>query len=568
MKRRIAFLCLVTSSVTLSNPLFRENSRFHAIKGFHGAVAAQERRAANVGRDILKRGGNAIDAAVATGFALMVTLPRAGALGGGGFMTVWLAKPKKSWVIDYREVAPQALSSHLFLNKSKNVDRIKASHSGLSVGVPGTVAGLVYAEHHYGHLGLSAVISPAIRLAQEGIPVTQSLARALRGSLKTLRVDPQTVAFFSDKKGKLVQQGDRLFRPHLAQTLLLIKQHGLNAFYRGSVARALIKTVQDRSGVMTLKDLTHYHVLVRKPLRLSFHGYDVLVPPPPSSGVTLLELLKMSTHFALHKGSINQNTAQEFHLMVEAMNFAFHDRNQFLADPAFFSVPIKTLLSFDHIQSMVARISQSRHLPSVNIGVRPKTLHEGNNTTQFSVVDSQGNMVSNTYSLNYSFGSGISVAQYGIILNNTMDDFTILPGEANAYGLVQGRANEIKGGKRPVSSMMPIIVLHHGRAWLATGSPGGSRIISTVFQLLVNLIDYHLDLATATQMPRVHSQWFPDQMTIESGISPDTVDLLRKMGHKVLPSRTQGSLQSVMHLNQLFIGFSDTRRLGAGVAAY
>ncbi len=569
MKKIISLGCLLCSITIQAAPLFLTHPRFHAIRGLHGVVTAQEQLAADVGRDMLKQGGNAVDAAVATGFALMITLPRAGALGGGGFMTIWNQKKHKAWVIDYRESAPAKLREALFLNNQGKVSRFKATHTGLAVGVPGTVAGLVYAEQHFGRLGLSRVMKPAIQLATQGIKVTQSLAQALRGSQKTLQIDSITLKIFSHQGGGLIKQSDRLYRPHLAQTLLMISKQGKQAFYQGPVARAFIHTIKQYHGVMTLQDLKQYKVVIRQPLSLKFQGYTVLVPPSPSSGVTLFTLLKMSMLFPLSPQHIAQNTAKEFHVLTEMMNFAFYDRNHFLADPQFFKVPIKRLLSKQHIESMVKQISLTQHLPSIKISRKPSVSHEGVNTTQFSVVDRQGNMVSNTYSLNYYFGSGITVPRYGIILNNTMDDFTIGKGVSNAYGLIQGQANRIEPGKRPLSSMTPVIVLYHHHAWLATGTPGGSRIITSIFQLLINMIDYHLDLATATQRPRIHSQLFPDHIFYEQGISDDTLVLLKKMGHQLKPSRTQGSLQSVLQTDegQLF-GFADSRRLGAGVASY
>lgn len=552
----------------MSSPLYLHVDRFHSVKGFRGAVASQEVIASKVGRDILKQGGNAVDAAVATGFALMVTLPRAGGLGGGGFMTIWLQKQHKSLVIDYRETAPKHIHAAAFLNQSGKLDPQKARHSGLAVAVPGNVAGLCFAERTYGKLGLKKVISPAIKLASQGIVVTQALAGALAGSKKVLSIDPDTLRIFSTTLGALVKQGDVLKRPGLAHALRLIKKKGAKAFYTGAMARALIRRVREYGGVMTLADLKHYRPIVRKPLRIAFGSKTVLVPPSPASGLTLGELLLLASKYPLSPTAIQQNTALEFHLLTEMMNFAYFDRNQYLGDPQFVNVPQKKLLSKQHISSIIQRISREKHLPSLKIQPSPMFGGEGRNTTHYSVVDRDGNMVSNTYSLNYSFGSGISVPRYGILLNNTMDDFALQPGTPNSFGLVQGNANRVQGGKRPLSSMTPIIVLDHHRAWLATGSPGGSKIITTVFQLLVNMIDYELPLATAVERPRIHSQLFPDQISVEWGISPDTIAKLRQMGHKVVTSWTQGSLQSVQQRNGHFVAFSDTRRLGAGVAVY
>ena len=561
-----------------SAPLFLTKARFHALHGQYGVVVAQEARAANMGKVMLQKGGNAYDAAVATGFALMVTLPRAGALGGGGFMTIWDQKAQKASVWDYRESAPKAIKPTDFWNPDGSLNETLAKSSRLSAGVPGTVKALCELEKEKGSLGLRTVMNPAIVMAEYGITVTQGLAAAVQASKDTLSTDPVTAAEFK-VNGHWLRVGDVWKRPDLAETLKEIRDSDGKSFYDGKLAKKIVSDSKEHGGKMTMADLRDYKVIERTPLEVNYNGYRVYTPPEPASGRVLVELLKLVST-GKHKfdnKNIQQNTAQEYHLLTEMMNYVYNDRNSDMADSAYLSDTQKKrlqyLVSDKHIQSILNRINSQKHTPSVQISDSALSGQEGVNTTQFSVVDKWGNMVSNTYSLNHSFGSGLTVTGTGILLNNTMDDFALKPGEKNSYGLVQGKINKVAGGKRPLSSMVPTIIVHNKRAWMATGSPGGSNIITAVFQLILNRINYQMDLATATEMPHIHSQLFPDEMKYEQGVSPDTLKLLRSMGHKVTLSRTIGSLQTVQqdckddNLTTCDrYGFADTRRLGAGVA--
>ena len=571
----VSFSCVLTPPIlaatqTKAAPLFEQQSRFHPALGKHAAVAAQELTAATVGRTILRRGGNAVDAAVAVGFALMVTLPRAGALGGGGFMMIWLAKQHRMLSIDYRETAPQALTPSLFLLKNGHPNNQKLTNSWLSSGVPGTVAGLCLAQRRYGHLSLAADLAPAIHLAQHGIIVRHYLANALRFSSKLIKENPLTYKTFSNKRRQLLQQGDLMRRPQLAHTLQLIAKHGPKAFYQGAIATAIVKSMQAHGGLMTLADLKSYKALLRKPIAGHYKGATIYAPPPPSSGgVSLIEMLHIWNALPKSIGPIANNSAQQYHLLSEVMNRAYYDRNRYLGDPKFITMPLKKLLSLPYAKQLAKKINITSHVPSRLIDKQRAVGDEGRDTTHYSVVDKDGNMVANTYSLNFSFGNGHIVPGTGILLNNSIADFTITTQYPNAFGLMQGDANLLAPNRRPLSSMTPVIMLNrHDEAWLATGSPGGSRIITTVFQFLLKVLMYHQTIAEATETPRIHSQLWPDILYYEQGISPDTLHLLAKMGHQLQQSPAMGSLQTVTHNPKGYGAFSDTRRIGAGVAVY
>jgi len=544
--------------------------RFHAVQGRNGVVAAQEQLAATVGALILKNGGNAVDAAVATGFALMVTLPRAGSLGGGGFMMVALKSDHyQPRFIDFREVAPHDAQLSLMTDEQGNINIKQLSHSWKAAGVPGNVAGLCYIEQRYGKLTLQQVMAPAIDMAVKGIVVQPYLANGLHRYRKVLMADATTKAIFTRADGKLYQSGDVMKRPDLAVTLKAIQQSGSSVFYKGSIAKAIVQASHHDGGFITANDLKQYHVVERKPLTERIDGYQVFTAPPPSSGgIAILQLLQLTQYFNEFHVATSQNTAEEFHLLTELFNYVFLDRNQFVGDPDFVSVPTDRLLSSQHIASIAAAVNRDHHEPSSHLTNRHPGSDEGHHTTHVSTLDNEGSMVALTYSINFSYGSGISVPGTGILLNNTMLDFNLDDTGMNDR-LSLGKNNLIQPGKRPLSSMSPVIIEDKdGMPWLATGSPGGPQIITIVAQLLINLMDYHYSLAVASELPRIHAQLFPDIMYYEAGISPDTLVLLKNMGHQIKQTSSMGSLQSVMHNQQGYWGFSDTRRAGAGVATY
>lgn len=567
----LTFCLLLTplSSILADTPIIQETEqRFHPVQAASGMVAAQEAIAAQVGLDILKKGGNAVDAAVAVGFALAVTLPRAGGLGGGGFMLIWLNKQHKAVAINYREKAPMAATKTLFVNKDGEIDKDKLLGSYFSSGVPGNVAGLTLALQKYGTMDLEQVIQPAIALASDGISVSQGLAQALTRGHDWLVKSPASKRTFFKADGSAYQVGDNFKQADLARSLTLIQKQGAKAFYQGDIAKHIVEIMRANGGLLSKKDLQAYQAEIVEPVSGNYRGYKVFSMPPPSSGgVTLIETLNILEGFPLQQQGLH--SAKSLHEYIEAMNYAYNDRNHYLGDPDFVDMPVSRLTSKSYAKSLRKKINLLRHTPAANISKVSAGNKESRETTHFSVIDKEGNMVANTYTLNFSFGSGYTVPGTGILLNNEMADFAAIPGKADPYGLVTGENNAIAPGKRPLSSMTPTIVLKpNGEPLLATGSPGGSRIITTVMQLLINVIDFHLNIASATNMPRVHSQLWPDQVFYEQGLSPDTIRLLQSMGHQLSRINAMGSLQTVEQAGKKKLGAADPRRVGALAIGY
>lgn len=545
--------------------------RMHPVIAHQGMVASQEARASEIGLAMLRRGGHAVDAAVAIGFALAVTLPRAGNLGGGGFMLVHDAESGRTEALDYREMAPAAARRDMYLDADGNVDKDRARYSHHSVGVPGTVAGMLAAHARFGRLPLAEVMAPAITLARDGMAVSEGLAQALTARAERLKRWPDTARIFFKADGESYQPGERLRQADLAWSLQQIAEHGADAFYRGVIAQKLAAEMSAHGGPMTATDLATYRVHWRVPVQGVYRGYDVRAMPPPSSGgVHLVQILNLLEAYPLR--DLGHNGADSIHLMAEAMKLAYADRAKHLGDPEFWSVPVAGLTDKGYAARLRTGIDPAQARPSSEISAGNPPGYESNETTHFSVVDSAGNAVSNTYTLNFSFGTGIVAAGTGILLNNEMDDFSAKPGVPNAYGLVGGEANAIEAGKRPLSSMTPTIVLKDGKPWLVTGSPGGSRIITTVLQLLVNVIDHDMNIAEASAAVRVHHQWLPDTLFVERGLSPDTLRLLAERGHKVVERNASGSTQTIMRLERdgaaLLLGAADPRRIGALAVGY
>jgi gamma-glutamyltranspeptidase / glutathione hydrolase len=537
----------------------------HAIPAEHGMVVAQEKLAAQIGADILRQGGNAVDAAVATGFAMAVTYPRAGNIGGGGFMMIHSAEHNEDIAIDYRETAPAATTRDIYLGPDGKPDTDKSRNSAFGIGVPGTVAGLALALEKYGsgQFTLAQILAPAIELARDGFVVTDDMADTLPDMYRRMARWPNTAKAFSRVDGTLLRDGDRLIQTDLAVTLATIAGKGARAFYEGPVAEKLAKAVSNAGGIMTADDLKSYQAVIRSPVRGNYRGYDIVSMPLPSSGGTvLLETLNILEGFPLHE--MKQGSAASLHVIVEAMKRAYADRARYLGDPAFVNAPADILISKDYAARQRAGIDLARATPAD--AVLATSPREGSNTTHYSVVDSRGNAVSNTYTLNFPYGVGLVAEGTGVLLNNELDDFTAAPGASNAFGLVGFEANLPGPGKRPLSSMSPTIVLKDGKPVLVTGTPGGSRIISAVVQIVVDVIDYKMDVAAAVAAPRVHHQWMPDRVLVERGFPAEVLDELKAKGHEVVEPLGQTSANSIAVTPYGLLGAPDPRTRGAEAA--
>ncbi|MBM7073895.1 gamma-glutamyltransferase [Shewanella sp. 202IG2-18] len=560
--------------VTIPATTYANSSAIHSrmataqpIWAKHGMVASQETLASQIGVDILKQGGNAVDAAVAVGYALAVTLPRAGNVGGGGFMMVYLADKDKTIAIDYREMAPSKAHKDMFLNENGDAVSNLSRFHGLAVGVPGTVMGLNQALNKYGTMSLKQVINPAVKLAKGGIKVTPDLAVSLNGLKKRLMKWPSTAEIFFKPDGSSYKIGEVIKQPELAHTLSLIAKNGIDGFYKGETARKITKAIQQAGGVMTQADFANYKAVERKPVSGTYRGYKVVSMPPPSSGgVHIIEILNILENFPLDV--YGHNTAQTIHFMAEAMKYAYADRSKHLGDPDFYDIPVKHLTDKNYAKAIAKKIPFNKATPSAEILPASFAPYESNQTTHFSVVDKWGNAVSNTYTLNFSYGSGLVAKGTGVFLNNEMDDFSVKPGVPNGYGLIGGEANSVQPGKRPLSSMSPTIVFKDGHPVLVTGTPGGSRIITTTLQIILNVIDFKLNIAEATNAPRVHHQWFPDELRVERSLNLDTILLLKKMGYKVKVKSAMGSTQSIEITEKGLFGASDLRKSDGAAIGY
>ncbi len=496
----------------------------------NGMVAAQDAIAADVGKEILRRGGNAVDAAVATGFALAVTHPQAGNIGGGGFMMVSLAEKDEVIALDFREMAPARASRDMFLGPDGNVDTNLSWYSHNSVGVPGTVMGMLDALETYGTMSRRQVIGPAIRLAEQGFPVSYSLSASLENHRKALSIDPSSIDYFFKPGAAGYAAGDILVQKDLAKTLRRIVKNGRAGFYDGETADLIVAEMQAGGGVMTKDDLKNYKSVTRAAVTGKYRGYEIASMPPPSSGgVHIVQMLGVLEGYDL--ADDGHNSAAYLHKLIEVMRRAYADRSKHLGDPDFYEVPVAALTGPKYAEQLRGSIDLETASRSKDIAPATTFPDESPATTHYSVMDGEGNAVSVTYTLNFSYGSGYSVDGAGFLLNNEMDDFSSKPGVPNSYGLIGGEANKIEPGKRPLSSMSPSIVRKDGRNLLATGSIGGSTIITQTLQVILNMIEFDMNVKAAVQAPRMHHQWLPDKVYVEPGISKDTVDLLINMGH-------------------------------------
>ena len=570
----LALLTSCTSAPATFNapPLTGAASR-PPVRGKHGMVSSVSEIASQVGVDILRRGGNAVDAAVAVGLALAVVWPSAGNLGGGGFMVIRLSNGKAT-AIDYREMGPAAAHRNVYLDEQGNYIKESSTYGHKAAGVPGTVAGLAYALEKYGTMKWADVAEPARKLAADGFPVWHQLERSLKGSSEQLSRYPETKRIFL-RNGKPYETGEIFKQPELAAVFERMIKEGPRDFYEGKTAQLIEESMKSAANGkshtgdwMTVQDLKNYKVVEREPLRTKYRGHEIITMPPPSSGgVAIIEMLNILERYDLK--SLGPGSSQIIHVMVEAMRRAFADRAQYLGDSDFVKVPVTGLTSKKYADKLAASIDLGRASTSQEIKHGDPMPYESEQTTHFTIVDKDGNVASNTYTLNGSFGNKITVIGAGFLLNNEMDDFAPKPGAPNFYGLIQGEANAVAAGKRPLSSMTPTIVLKDGKLLFAVGSPGGPTIINTVMQVIINIVDHGMNIQQAIDWPRVHHQWMPDEIRYEPfGLSPDAMNRLKEMGHKFIERPgSMGDAEGIMieDKTSVRLGGSDPRLDGHSV---
>ena len=556
LKIKICTLLILVQSIFAQSIL--EGDRSVPVEAQNGLVVSSHYLATQEALKVLKNGGNAIDAAVTAAFALAVTQPRSGNIGGGGFMLVSNEKTNKVIAIDYREKAPAAAYKDMFLDKNKNVDKKLSRFSHQSAGVPGTVAGLALALEQYGTITLKEALKHAIKLAQKGFVVSARFNKGTTAKQKRLKRYEATKKIFYKKDGSPYKVGDIFIQKDLAKTLKRIAKNGVKEFYTGKTAKLLVKDMKKHGGLITMDDMKNYKATIRKPVHGNYRGYDIYSMSPPSSGgAHVVQILNIMENYDIK--AMGHNSAQNIHIMAEAMKRAYVDRAEYLGDSDFVSVPLKGLTSKEYAKELTKSITNKATV-SKDLRAGNPLPYESNETTHFSIADKFGNVVSNTYTINFSYGSGIVVKGAGFLLNNEMDDFSSKPGVPNAYGLIGGEANKIEPNKRMLSSMSPTIVKKDGKNFLVTGSPGGSRIITTTLQVISNVIDHNLNILAAVSAPRIHHQWLPDEIRVEEGLSSDTIKLLEQKGHKVVQKKAMGAIQSIMIKDGKFYGAADPRR--------
>jgi gamma-glutamyltranspeptidase/glutathione hydrolase len=524
---------------------FSESASRRPVKALNGMVVSSDSLATQVGVEILKKGGNAVDAAVAVGFALAVTYPQAGNIGGGGFMVIRMANGE-TVTIDFREKAPMKASENMFLDENGNFVPEKSQVGHLSVGVPGSVAGLLLALEKYGTMSRREVLEPAIELAEKGFIVNEGLANAFKNAFEHFKKFPSTMRYFS-KNGQPYSAGDRLVQKDLAKVLKLIRDKGRDGFYKGKVADLIVEEMKRGGGLITYEDLENYQPVLRKPVVGNYRGYEIISMGPPSSGgVCLIELLNILENFDLKKYGFG--SSYTIHYLVEAMKRVYADRAEYLGDPDFVQIPLDKLLSKEYAKKLASEIDTFFATPSSRIIRSVSPTSEGVHTTHYSVVDRWGNVVAVTTTINSYFGSMVAVDGAGFFLNNEMDDFSAKPGAPNQFGLLGSKANSIQPGKRMLSSMTPTIVLKNGKPFLVLGSPGGSTIITSVLQVILNVVDFGMNIQEAVDSPRIHHQWYPDQIFFERrGLPRDVIENLERRGHKLVErAGYQGEVQAIL----------------------
>ncbi|MEO8071796.1 MAG: gamma-glutamyltransferase [Acidobacteriota bacterium] len=540
------------------------------VRAKHAIVASQHELASKIGVEVIKKGGNAVDAAIATALALAVVYPEAGNLGGGGFILMRF-KDGKTAAIDYREMAPQATSRDVYLDTNGKL--IKGEGSSTigyrAAGVPGTTAGMEMAFKKYGSgkIKWSELVEPARKLAQDGYVLSYRLANLFKSYSKNLEQYEDSKRIFLND-GKFYDEGDVFKQPDLAQTLLRIQTNGAKGFYEGKTAQLIAADMKAHNGLITLEDLKNYQPKERTPLHGNYRGYEIISMPPPSSGgIVLLQCLNMLEKYDLR--AMGYNSAEKYHLLTEVLRRSFADRAEFMGDPDFANVPVNQLLDKNYLQKRGETIDLTKASSSSEIGHGEIIGKESMDTTHFTVVDADGNVVTNTFTINDLYGSAVTAKGTGVLLNDEMDDFAAQPGKANMFGLIQGEKNSVQPKKRPLSSMTPAIVLRKdGSLWFATGARGGPRIITTVLQVIINMIDHDMNIQEAIDAPRIHHQWFPDEILFEPyGMSPDTRSVLEKMGHNFAdkPTNIASATGISIDENGVRFGAIDSRSDGEAV---
>ena len=554
---KFLFLLLLAFTLNAENTIFNSKAIVHPEVGRNGMVVSQHYLATNAGHSILEEGGNAYDAAIAVAFALAVVLPRAGNIGGGGFMVMFDEASQESYSIDYRETAPEAATKDMFLNSDGSVNKKRATQGVLSIGVPGTVYGMWEVHKKFGSLPWSKLLAPAIELAEDGFLISPFMADALNKRYKKLgKFENFKKIFYQNYP---VQMHQRLKQPNLAETLKTISKNGVKGFYEGEIATMIDAYMRENGGLITKKDLKNYRPIWRDTLHGTFNEYEIVTMGPPSSGgVHIIQMLNILENYDLV--TMGHNSPTYAALLTESMKYAYADRSKYLGDPDFFDVPVQSLISKEYAKKINKKIKLNSITPSEKILPGSELKHESLDTTHFSVADTNGNFVSNTYTLNSGFGSGIIVDGTGVLMNNEMDDFVSAPGVPNQFGLVGGEANKIEPFKRPLSSMTPTIVLRDDKPIYATGSPGGSRIITTVLQFLLNTLVFKMEISDATVAPRIHHQWKPDVLMLETGFDIQHADKIESFGQKIYLSGPGTALESIEKKGDFFYGFGDTRR--------
>ena len=555
MKKIITSLLIF--SVFVDSSIFNSQSLIHPEVNRNGMVVTQHYLATDVGAKILEDGGNAYDASIAVAFALAVVLPRAGNIGGGGFMVMYDKEANENFSIDYREMAPRLASKDMFLNDDGSVNKKRAREGILSIGVPGTVYGMWEVHKKFGSISWKKLIEPAIKLAEEGFIMSPFMVDALNRRYKKLsNYQNFKDIFYEDYP---VAMDSRLIQKDLANTLSIIANKGVKGFYEGEIAQKIAQDMKDKNGLISSYDLKNYRPIWRKPIKGNFEKYEIITMGPPSSGgIHIIQMLNILEKFNLKE--LGHNSASYGALLSEVMKYAYADRSKYLADPDYFEVPVAQLTSKRYAEKIYNKIALNKVTPSSEILPGNLIPHESEDTTHFSIADKFGNVTSNTYTLNSGYGSGVIIEGTGILMNNEMDDFVSAPGVPNQFGLLGGEANKIEPFKRPLSSMTPTLVFKDNVPVLATGSPGGSVIITAVLQFLLNTLVFEMEISDATIAPRVHQQWGPDILFLEKGFDINAGKQIESYGQKIMISGPRTSLESLQIKENLFYGFGDTRR--------
>ncbi|WHN18410.1 gamma-glutamyltransferase [Campylobacter jejuni] len=548
------FAISITLSFGAANPPIQDRTGT-------GLVLSSHELANKIGKEVLDKGGNAIDAAVAVGYALAVVHPAAGNIGGGGFAVIHLANGENT-TLDFREMAPLKASRDMYLDSKGEVIKDASTIGYLAAGVPGTVKGMSAMLDRYGTMKLKDLMAPAIKLAEKGYLINDRQEQTMLEAKDMFKEFPSSSKYFLKKDGNTYKSGDLFVQKDLAKTLKLIAKEGPDAFYKGKIADLIATDMAKNKGIITKEDLAQYQAIWRKPVEGTYRGYDIISMSPPSSGgAHIIEILNIMENANIE--NLGFASSKTLHIMVEAMRQAYADRSEYMGDPDFVKIPLDKLTSKEYAKEIYAKIPKDKALPSSKVKPGLGQIHEGHNTTHYSVLDSKGNAVSITYTINASYGSGAAVEGAGFLLNDEMDDFSIKPGVPNLYGLVGGEANAIEPKKRPLSSMSPTIILKDGKVFMVVGSPGGSRIITTVLQVISNVIDHKMDISTAVESPRFHMQWLPDEIRTEPfGIIKDVQNNLEKMGYKITKEPYMGDVNAIMidPKTGKIVGSMDTRK--------